>query len=173
MPSALEDKVRRQFLMGEYRTITQDIDFGLLTLVAVAVRTLSAAINDPYTAIMCVQRLGAALAMIAERGENLHHLRDADGVLRLLGEPDTFQEHVDLCFHEIRHYGRSSAEVLMALLRILERIGERTRSEDQRKALRLHAEWIDREAALGGLSPDDLVRVHLEYDRTIAALRRD
>lgn len=169
---ALIERVNRQFLMGEYRTITQDIDFGLISLVSVASRALSAAINDPFTAILCIQRLGAALAMIAERGEHSHHLRDAGGALRVLGEPDSFEEHVNLSFHPIRQYGRSTAEVLMTMLRIISRIAERTQSEEQRSALRLHADLIDRDARAGSLTEYDATRVRLEYDQTIAAIDR-
>jgi uncharacterized membrane protein len=167
---ALVDQVNRQFLMGNYRTITQDIDFGLVALVAVAVRALSPAINDPFTAVMCVQRLGAALAMIAERGENFHHYRDAGGILRLLGEPDTFEEHADLCFHSVRQYGRGSAEVLVAMLRAVARVAERTGHEDQRNILRLHADLIDRDARAGSLTEYDITRVRVQYDHTIAVL---
>jgi uncharacterized membrane protein len=164
------DQVNHQFLLGEYRTITQDIDFGLLALVAVAVRALSPAINDPFTAVMCVQRLGAALALIAEHGENIHHLSDNKGTLRLLGEPDTFQEHADLCFHQIRQYGRTSAEVLIAMLRAMARVAERTTHEEQRNVLRLHADLIDRDARAGGLTDYDITRVRLQYDQTLAAM---
>lgn len=167
---AFVDQVNHQFLLGEYRTITQDIDFGLLALVAVAVRALSPAINDPFTAVMCVQRLGAALALIAEHGENIHHLSDSKGTLRLLGEPDTFQEHADLCFHQIRQYGRSSAEVLIAMLRAMARVAERTTREEQRNVLRLHADLIDRDARAGGLTDYDITRVRLQYDQTLAAM---
>ncbi len=168
--AALTEKVNRQFLMGEYRTITQDIDFGLISLASVASRALSAAINDPFTAILSIQRLGAALALIAERGEHSHHLRDASGTLRVLGEPDSFDEHINLSFHPIRQYGRSMAEVLITMLRIISRIAERTQTEEQRSALRLHADLIDRDARAGSLTEYDATRVRLEYDQTIAAI---
>lgn len=169
---AFVDQVNRQFIMGNYRTITQDVDFGLMALVSVAVRALSPAINDPYTAGMCVQRLGAALAIIAARGENIHHLRDAQGVLRVLGEPDSFHEHADLCFHQIRQYGRTNTEVMIGLLRAIERVSERTSHEEQRHTLRLHADLIDRDARAGALTDYDITRVRLQYDQTIATLDR-
>jgi uncharacterized membrane protein len=167
---ALEAQVNRQFLLGDYRTITQDIDFGLLALVSVAVRALSPAINDPFTAMLCLQRLGAALAMIAERGENIHHFRDKEGVVRLLGEPDTFDKHTNLCFHQIRQYGQGSTEVLIAMLRVISRVAERTRSETQRNALRLHADLIDRQAHAGSLTEYDATRVRIQYERTIEVI---
>lgn len=169
---ALVDQVNRQFLMGSYRTITQDIDFGLLALVSVAVRALSPAINDPFTANLCLQRLGAALSMIAERGEKTHHYRDKAGVVRLLGEPDTFEEHANMCFHQIRQYGRASTEVLITMLRTISRVAERTRTEAQRTVLRLHADLIDRQAHTGGLTEYDATRVRLQYEQTIEVIDR-
>ncbi len=53
------------FLFGPERTQTQDPEFVLNELVEIAVRALSPAINDPATAVLCVDRLGAALIKVA------------------------------------------------------------------------------------------------------------
>ena len=169
---ALADGVNRQFLLGEYRTITQDVEFGLLALVSVAVRALSPAINDPFTAIMCVQRLGAALALIAECDEPTHHFFDAQGMARVLGEPDHFHEYADLCFHQIRQYGRGSTEVLIALLVAIGRVAAHVDSEEHRMVLRLHADLIDHDARAGGLTEYDATRVRVQYDHTMAEMDR-
>jgi uncharacterized membrane protein len=42
------------------RTLLQDAAFGMRQLVDIALKALSPAINDPYTAVMSVERLTAA-----------------------------------------------------------------------------------------------------------------
>ncbi|HUF91552.1 MAG TPA: DUF2254 domain-containing protein, partial [Candidatus Limnocylindria bacterium] len=67
----LDEQVARAaakaFTIGAQRTPSQDVEFGIWQLVEIAVRALSPGINDPHTAIACVDRLGAALAKIGRR----------------------------------------------------------------------------------------------------------
>ena len=64
---ALGRKVNQCIVTGPRRTPRQDVECALLELVEVAVRALSAGVNDPFTAVNVVDRLGAVLGRIAER----------------------------------------------------------------------------------------------------------
>lgn len=64
---ALVDQLNDAFVFGNQRTATQDVEFSLHQLVEIAVRALSPGINDPFTAIACVDRLGSALCRLARR----------------------------------------------------------------------------------------------------------
>jgi uncharacterized membrane protein len=72
--------LQRGFLLGADRTATQDVEFVVDQLVDVAVRALSPGINDPATAQVAVERLGAALCQLAGRD-----LPSAAGVTRDAG----------------------------------------------------------------------------------------
>ena len=67
----LADAIRGAFYFGPRRTLTQDVEFAIDQLVEVAVRALSPGVNDPFTAINCVDRLGAALCSLADEGHPL------------------------------------------------------------------------------------------------------
>ena len=58
----LAEAIRSAFYFGPRRTLTQDVEFAFDQLVEVAVRALSPGVNDPFTAIDCVDRLGGASA---------------------------------------------------------------------------------------------------------------
>src|SRR5262245_5619558 len=64
-PEPDHDRTRRlagdAVILGPARTMQQDIDFGLRQLNDIALRALSAAINDPTTATEVVLRLGSVL----------------------------------------------------------------------------------------------------------------
>ena len=51
-------------MIGPKRTPTQDVDFAVAALVEIALRALSPGINDPQTAMTCIDRLTEALAEI-------------------------------------------------------------------------------------------------------------
>ncbi|MDX1556288.1 MAG: DUF2254 domain-containing protein, partial [Xanthomonadales bacterium] len=56
-----EDRERAEaaFVYGDQRTETQDIEYAIDQVVEIAVRALSPGINDPFTAINCIDQLGA------------------------------------------------------------------------------------------------------------------
>ena len=55
--------------LGNLRTPTQDVGYAVNQLVEVALRAMSPALNDPFTAMTCLDHLGAGLALYAEQGE--------------------------------------------------------------------------------------------------------
>ena len=63
----LTEQVHSLFVLGHQRTSDQDIEFGVNQLVEIAVRALSPGLNDPFTAITCVDHLGSALCRLATR----------------------------------------------------------------------------------------------------------
>jgi uncharacterized membrane protein len=63
----LTEQVRSLFVLGHQRTSDQDIEFGVNQLVEIAVRALSPGLNDPFTAITCVDHLGSVLCRLATR----------------------------------------------------------------------------------------------------------
>jgi uncharacterized membrane protein len=68
---ALVNQLNDAFVFGNQRTASQDVEFSFLQMVEIAVRALSPGINDPFTAIACVDRLGSALCRLA-RGTRRH-----------------------------------------------------------------------------------------------------
>ncbi|MGH8598824.1 MAG: DUF2254 domain-containing protein, partial [Gammaproteobacteria bacterium] len=61
-------RINAAFVLGSQRTPVQDVEFAVNQLVEIAVRALSPGVNDPFTAVACVDRLGAALSRLAQRG---------------------------------------------------------------------------------------------------------
>jgi uncharacterized membrane protein len=51
------DKINDAMIQGNSRTEEQDVEYIFNKLAMIAVRALSPAINDPFTAIMCIDRL--------------------------------------------------------------------------------------------------------------------
>ncbi|MGH3404459.1 MAG: DUF2254 domain-containing protein [Streptosporangiaceae bacterium] len=54
----ISDVLGRAHVTGPYRTLTQDLSFGVDQLVEIAIRALSAAVNDTFTALTCIDWLG-------------------------------------------------------------------------------------------------------------------
>jgi uncharacterized membrane protein len=140
-PEDFSLRVNKAFILGPHRTMTQDAGFGIDQLVEVAARALSPGINDPFTAIICLDRLGDAISQLATRRmPSAQHYDDSN--LRVIAAPLLFPEMVDAAFDQIRQYGRSSYAVTLHLLETLEVIGARTTGAEDQAALRRQADLI-------------------------------
>ncbi len=136
----VSDALNDVIIVGIRRTPRQDLECAIDELVEVAVRSLSPGINDPFTAINCVDRLGAAMGRLAERRLPSPYRCDADGSLRVIALPVSFGGTLNAAFSQIRRYGRGSVAVTQRLLESMHSIAEHTTSVDDRKALLLQAE---------------------------------
>ena len=76
----VNEALARAHITGPYRTLTQDVSFGIDQLVEIAIRALSPAVNDTFTAITCVDWLGDSLCTIARRWHPARVHRDDAGV---------------------------------------------------------------------------------------------
>lgn len=129
-------------IVGPRRTPRQDVECALDELVEVAVRSLSPGINDPFTAMSCIDRLGATVGRLAECKLPSACRRDDTGRLRVLVEPVSFPCVLDAAFNQIRQYGQDSVAVTIRLLEALSSIWSHTRRPDDRQAIIRHANLV-------------------------------
>ena len=112
-------ELRGAFDLGPTRTLQQDIEFGILQIVDIALRAISPAVNDPSTAISCVDQLSRILIRFASREEPASRLYDPPGVLRVSMLWPGFDRLVDAAFDQIRLYSRTDLAVSLRMLRAL------------------------------------------------------
>lgn len=106
-------------VLDRQRTVDQDPAFGLQQLVDVAVKALSPGINDPTTACMCVDQLGALLARLASRRMPPPY-RMKDGRLRVVAPAPDFASLLSLGLGTIVHHSRGDLQVLDRILRSMQ-----------------------------------------------------
>ncbi len=138
----LSGELRRTFLLGRHRTPTQDLEYSIDQLVEVAVRAMSPGINDPFTAMTCIEWLGVALLQVSGRKIPAAQRFDAEGKLRVVADVTDFDGIAAACLNQIRQYGCASVAVTIRLLDMLERVGSEMRDEKQRATLAEHARKI-------------------------------
>jgi uncharacterized membrane protein len=142
----LAERINSAFILGHRRTTVQDIEFPIHQLVEIAVRALSPGINDPFTAITCVDRLGSALHRLAQREMPSPYRLDEQDRLRLVVPAVGFPEILNASFGPIRQYARSSAVVTIRLLESIAVIAGAAHRPTDRAALLRQAEMIVRGA---------------------------
>ncbi|MGA8012008.1 MAG: DUF2254 domain-containing protein [Candidatus Acidiferrales bacterium] len=126
---------RAAFDFGPTRTLQQDVEFGVLQIVDIALKAISPAVNDPTTAIGCVDQLTRILIRFASRDMPDPRLYDLRGVARVSIQWIDFDRLLDSAFEQIRMYSKSDIAVSLRLLRALGDIAITTDDADLRKSL--------------------------------------
>lgn len=102
------------------RTMSQDVAFGFRQLVDIAERGLSAAINDPTTAVQVLDQLHDFLRRLVGRPFPSGAYHDREGNRRLVVPSMSWEGYVTLACDEIRHYGEGSVQVARRMRAMLE-----------------------------------------------------
>jgi uncharacterized membrane protein len=153
---AIVDKeIKKTFHIGNQRTPTQDVEYAVNQLTEMAVRAMSPAINDPFTAMTCLDYIGDGLALFAKRGAISPFIYDRHGQLRLVFDPVTFDELLSAAFDMLRHASRDNASVLLHILATIDIISQETKTLDERQSLLHHVTLIKLESQEGSLIEDD------------------
>ena len=111
----------RCVVIGDRRTLQQDIAFGLVQLDDVALRALSPGVNDPNTAVDVVARLGAVLVEILVTNPPSRIVEHEGRRLIRVSEPN-HGDYVSMALDPIRRHARGEPSVLVALARTLARV---------------------------------------------------
>ena len=153
------DRLRGSVHLGQRRTPLQDARYGVRQLTEIGARALSPGINDPFTAMGCVDWLTDALEGVARREAPSGVRRSQDGTPRLIEEPVVFADLLALSFDPIRAYGASSVIVAVHLLESLARLASRVTRPDQRQAVLREAQMTLRAAQEALRTEQDRERV--------------
>ena len=135
LPSEGTAELLAAFDIGPTRTLQQDVEFGVLQIVDVALKAISPAANDPTTAITCIDQLSRILIRFASREPPEDLLYDPPGIVRASIEWIHFERLLEAAFEQIRMYSKTDVAVSLRLLRALGDIAASTPDPEFRQIL--------------------------------------
>jgi uncharacterized membrane protein len=153
----LARQIQKGFLLGDVRTPEQDFEFTFFQLAEVAMRALSPSLNDPNTAMNCIDRIGTGLRLAAARHEPRHRFAGRDGQVRVVTWRTRFADVLGAALDQLRHRVGHNLDVACRLLEMLAGVAEATRTQAQRDAIDQQALLVAEPLLASGLS---------EYDRS-------
>ncbi len=118
------DALRATLIVGTERTPDQDLDFSIRRIVEIAQRALSPGINDPTTALYCIDRLREALMRLAGRDMPSSRRYDKGGHLRIVAVPVSFETLAVAAFGAVAQYAGTDTDVLEGLASALDKVIE-------------------------------------------------
>jgi uncharacterized membrane protein len=157
----------RAHVVGPYRTLTQDVSFGIDQLVEIAIRALSPAVNDTFTALTCIDWLADNLCQIVKHWRPARYHRDAQGFIRVIAAQPDYQRLVQRSFEKIRQAAAGMPAVMIRQLDALALIMADTSGPAQRRVLLEQAAMIDRVSERSVPEAADRADVRRRYEHVI------
>ena len=164
----LEISICGAIVVGETRTSAQDVEFSIKAMVEVALRALSPGINDIFTALTCIDRLGGSVAMAMTYVMPNAELVDEEGCLRVIHRPVTFDGLMDSAFNEIRQNLDAKVAGLIRLIDTFDALTPFIVSLEHHDAIREHTDKAERMIKSTIVDPDDLA----DAQQRLTTLRR-
>jgi uncharacterized membrane protein len=136
------ENLNRRVITGPVRTSVQDPEYPITQLNQLAARALSPGINDPGTAISCVDSFSLALSWIVDRDLPGSVFMDDEDEARLLMRITNFDGIVKAVFAPLRQYAKSEVSVVVSLLEALCRLAQLTTGRERLQILGQHGDLI-------------------------------
>ncbi len=153
------------FDLGPMRTLQQDVEFGVIQIVDIALRAISPAVNDPSTAISCIDQLARILIRWVGRLPPDAVLSSPPHVVRVIIPWIDLDGLLNTAIEQIRAYATTDAAVSLRLLRLLQDVAVTVEHEALRRRIVERGTRIV-EGCRGRLPADDLARL----EQRLAAL---
>ena len=169
---SVSNALRRAHITGPNRTLAQDMSFAVDQLVEIAIRALSPAVNDTFTALTCIDWLGASLCKVTTRWRPVRVHRDSDGYVRLITAHVSYTRLIERAFEKIRQAGRGMPAVMIRQLDALSKIIDHTKTDEQREPLLEQAAMILQASEESVPEPADRTDVRRQYEKLSTACRR-
>jgi uncharacterized membrane protein len=171
-PAAAADEIvrnlERAHFTGPHRTLVQDLAFAIDQLVEIAIRALSPAVNDTFTALTCIDWLTDGLCKVAAGWNPKLVQRDRQGNVRVLAAAVSYNRFVERAFDKIRQSSTGMPAVMIRQLDALTKVMAYTTTAEQRSALLEQADMILRSCEASVPEPSDRADVRRRYDTLVA-----
>lgn len=113
------EEINKLILIGNKKTQTQDFSFTIQKIVEIAVKALSPGINDPNTAIHCLNIIGILLRDLSHIEKGYILLKKDDELGHIIYEAYDFEVLLDDAFSQIIFYGQADVSVIVVALKSL------------------------------------------------------
>ena len=133
------EATHRAITIGTYRTMEQDLEYAIAEYVEIALRALSPAVNDPATAISCIDWIGDALIALSVEPISVAAFADSSGELRVVLPANSLRRVVAAGFNEIRQAAVTAPAVSIRLLDATRRVAPVVTDAAAREELRSQA----------------------------------
>ena len=127
--------LRNSYAMGQDRTAHQNILFLADELVEILARALSPGVNDPFTAINCINWFHSGIKAMMSVQRPSPFRRDDDGKLRVIAHAVSFERFISVICDQSRPYISADRNAALKMLTVLTELAAEAENDQHRKIL--------------------------------------
>lgn len=142
METTVLKAIANQFIIGDMKSAKQDIEYSIHQMVEIAVRALSPGVNDPFTAIACIDNLSATMCYLSQAKFPSPNRVNEEGKLRIVAFSTHFEGALNASFNQIRQFSAGSPAVIIRLMEALITVSQFAKKEVHKKAILKHAQMV-------------------------------
>ncbi|HET6246045.1 MAG: DUF2254 domain-containing protein [Bacteroidetes bacterium] len=101
--------------------VEENSKYGFRQISEIAVKALSPGINNPGTAIFCIEYLTELYAILIKQNNSIYK-RDKSGLVRIIAKDESFEDILFLSFSSIKNYGKKDIMIMEKLVKLLAKI---------------------------------------------------
>ena len=161
--------IQKCIYVGSNRTSEQDFEYGIRQLVEVCLRALSPGVNDPFTAMDCLDYLGAGLEAVFARPLPGPVLRDSDENIRVLKSVTEYNGLLCAAVDQIRQASRTDCAVSCHLLGMLKNLAKTSNRRDQQQVVLDQATMIKHDTVPAMFNDHDREAINSRYQQVFDA----
>lgn len=137
----LMDRISKHFSIEKERMAYNDYRFSLQKIVDITLRSIPPGVNDPNTAIYCINILGVLFSKLGEIKGRYTVIKNEGSLAEVIYQDFNFKDDLYFTFYQIVHYGKEDISVMLALLNALQVIS-RSSTDDKREDIEEFADYI-------------------------------
>ena len=164
----IDDSIHKQcieaFALGHKRNQEQDMLFLVNEMVEIIVRALSPGLNDPFTAMTCLDWLQSSIHKLSKNKAPSAYRYDSEDQLRLITKPITFVECCDLVFNRVQPYVCVDRNVTFHMMEMINSIKNTITNQEHKIILKTHATSLKNAAIDNLLIEEDRKKLLALYE---------
>jgi len=121
IPVPIENEIRACFVLHKFRSMDEDVEYGVRQLADIGIKAISPAVNDPTTCVNCIHYLGVIIKELAGRELRSRKSKNVEARGILLKEP-SFEQYIDDAFDQIYQFGRRDQVIVRTMISVLTEI---------------------------------------------------
>lgn len=156
------NEIRQCVFVGNKRTEHQDFSFTIQKIVEIAIKALSPGINDPHTAVHCLNIIGLLMRDLADIQDGYVVLKEEEKDGFVVYEAFDFDFLLYDAYNQIILYGQSDASVMIAVFKSL-RFAKARASNENSQAIDEYALRLSEKLKDNGFDKFDYSKIDNEY----------
>jgi len=161
------EEIKQCIYTGNKRTELQDFSFTIQKIAEIALKALSPGINDPNTAIHCLNIIGLLMRDLADLDKGYAILKNKDEHVYIIYERYNFEISVYDAYNQIVHYGQSDASVMIAVFKSL-RFSKAKASDENIMIIDEYATRVSEKIKDNAFSNLEFKKIEKEYDELLS-----